>query len=561
MEKLGSNFTKRESGLWVPENPPSVENKEAIKQAKLVQDRREVEAKRHGLDVADIITIGRNGNTAHRPDGKFISKYELEQIQAHQNIIRDNIGERNAVQVAEAVVVADNAQAISRIWKMKLGIYNSAMKGFDFLTSGVKRSQERYEARKEGSKEQWGQKKYATAIALGCAAAFAALDLNAKVAIANKAAFATGAAFDLPDVVQDFVDNTRNSIGEIKPDGLSYNRGEDHHRDRMSTEGLFDGSERNSKEIDAHVLAKIKNNPSLAASILEVRQNGSLDNNFSLEDVNERTRQSSVSGRNGEYSDVGENNIETLEESWRNGEQGKLLSEKQVNRMLEKYDFINHGTAEGVFENARDDTTYKAGIFDYRPDLGDQIYRKELGNGHVAFFKVNEQDPSRDCLNVLTLGEKIAPQAVVTPTTSEYNPQPQAELDKPDSKLQPEDRAELIGQDSEIEETKPLQKPTEKPQTPTPPEKPSLTPKDPSKAPTGHDNGNYPAPAPTPTPDANIDGVTGGTPQNPQPQATTPRQPDSIPPVETNPSTGQSANGNNGINNGTPTQQPKPSEV
>jgi hypothetical protein len=314
----------------------------------------------------------------------------------------------------------------------------------------------------------------------------------------------------------------------------------------MSTEGLYDGVERSNTQVDTHVLEKIKNNPSLMASVLEVQESGSKDRNFSLDEVNRDIRSYTEAGQNGEFSEKGHAAEDKLERTWSNGEQGKIMKEAEVRKLLQTHDFINHGTTEGAFENARDDKTYRAGIFDYRPDLGDQVYRKELGNGHVAFFKVNERDPSQDCLNVETLVEKVSsaetPMSSIPESTTE--PTPAAELGQPEP--QAKDRAELTSQDSKLEEPKkPAEQPQESTPTPTPPapseeqpETPALTPKDPTKAPTGHDNGDHLAPTPKPTPDSNIDGVTGGTPQHPQPEATTPRPPEKIPPAESAPAVG-----------------------
>ena len=204
---------------------------------------------------------------------------------------------------------------------------------------------------------------------------------------------------------EDKIDTEQSTSGNTDSDG-NYNRTELHTRDRMSTEGAFDGTERTAAELDDHVLAKIKNNPSLMSAVLEVRESGNKDANFSLADVNSDTGQFPVHGENGEYSAKGEKAVDTLERSWDRGSQGELLSKSEVSKIMDKYEFINHGTDNGDFKNAIDDRMYDAGKFDYRPDLGDEIYKKKLGNGETVYFKVNEPDPTRDCLNVQTLREK-----------------------------------------------------------------------------------------------------------------------------------------------------------
>lgn len=270
-----------------------------------------------------------------------------------------------------------------------------------------------------------------------------------------------------------------------QPIEADYLRSESHEDDRMVTEGAFDSDskERSNKEADRHVLEKIKNNPSLAAAVLEVRESGHMDKNFSLEDVNQDTKAFSVSGENGEYSDKGQKAMETLEKSWKGGEIGSLLSDKEVREMQQKYDFINHGTDEGEYKNAIDDTTYRAGIFDYRPDLGDKIYEKELGNGRTAYFKVNEEDPSRDCLNVQTLSEKSTPNLVevtATPQQSQGGSEPQPEdgfTSNPNTT--PEDAIEVDNSVGRLpQEDKPVEDtPAETPQEETPPPTTTNTPK------------------------------------------------------------------------------------
>jgi hypothetical protein len=552
MEKLGNNFTQHESGLWIPENSPSVENKEAVKQVKLMQEQQELEAKKSDSDIADIIKLGKSGSTVHRPDGKFLSKHELEQIKANQDIIRENIGRQNNFQTSEAEKSVKDLD-VNFFWKTKLALGN-LLTGNGKFSDFAKRREEKRQKFNLKSREAWSQKEYGRAVALGSVAALASLGIATKLLVGARTAQATGITEGLVDSIRDFTQNAEHHLKSLEGSGLSdndanYHSGEVHHRDRMSTEGLFDGTERNSKEVDAHVLEKIKNNPSLMSSVLEVRESGHMDKNFSLEDVNQRTHRSAVGGHNGEYSDLGEKNVETLEKSWNNGEQGKLLSEKQVNKILEKYEFINHGTSEGKYENAIDDTTYRAGKFDYRPDLGDQIYSKELGNGRVVFFKVNEQDPTRDCLNIQTLVERQE-KGQLNHGGIEYKeektPENKAEMEEGKGHIPKEPTEKPKEQPTQPEESNPLE-PTP---TPTPEEKPptGLTPKNPSEAPAGHDNGNHLAPTPELKPDTNIDGVTGGNPTNPQPEPTTPRAPENIPPVETNTETGQNANGNDGIN-------------
>lgn len=237
--------------------------------------------------------------------------------------------------------------------------------------------------------------------------------------------------------------NTNNN-----PDG-TYNRYDPHARDRMSTEGAFDGTERNAKELDNHVLEKIKNNPSLMASVLEVRESGNKEGSFSLSDVNHDTRKYSVPGEHGEYSAKGEKAVDTLERSWDHGSQGKLLSKSEVSKIMDKYDFINHGTDGGNFKNAIDDKVHDAGKFDYRPDLGDQIYKKKLGNGETVYFKVNEKDPTRDCLNVQTLLEKgSSTSTITTPTTDYPNPEPNPNPNpEPEPEPEPEPTPETPNDD------------------------------------------------------------------------------------------------------------------
>lgn len=42
-------------------------------------------------ELIDVVKIGKNGETAHRPDGKFVSNYELGQIDAHKDQIRGGL--------------------------------------------------------------------------------------------------------------------------------------------------------------------------------------------------------------------------------------------------------------------------------------------------------------------------------------------------------------------------------------------------------------------------------------------------------------------------------------
>lgn len=286
---------------------------------------------------------------------------------------------------------------------------------------------------------------------------------------------------------------TNDILGLIKynPQGFSEKNdslAEPHARDRMSTKGAFDGEKRNIAELDDHVLAKVKNNPSLMAAVLEVRESGNKEESFSLSDVNTDTRQFSVRSEHSELSAKGEKAVDTLERSWNRGKQGKLLSKSEVNELMSKYVFINHGTDEGKFKNSIDDTTYSAGVFDYRPDLGDRIYAKELGNGETVYFKVNERDPTRDCLNVQTLREKIF--------TTPGNPNTPPATNTP---------------------------PEVPPEPPTPEEPPFDDDKKPEEAPKGHDNGNNLAPKPEKTTDQDLGGNTpGGNPTNPDPLPTNP---------------------------------------
>lgn len=176
-----------------------------------------------------------------------------------------------------------------------------------------------------------------------------------------------------------------------------------HPHDRQADHGLFDGTERNSAETDTHVLQVVENRPSLMAEVLEVHDKGNKD--FSVSDVNHNITAEThgVGASHGEYSKTGVNDVHKLELSWK-AHPGKILTNTQAHKMLEKYNLINHGT-HGV-EGADGTEVFSAGKFDYRPDLGDKIYAKELGNGRTVFFKVNERDPSRDCLNCLTLVKK-----------------------------------------------------------------------------------------------------------------------------------------------------------
>lgn len=285
---------------------------------------------------------------------------------------------------------------------------------------------------------------------------------------------------------------TNNPDSETPKTGEDYNRFEQNKRDRMSTEGAFDGTERNAKELDNHVLEKIKNNPSLMASVLEVRESGNKEGSFSLSDVNHDTRKYSVHGDHGEYSAKGEKAIDTLERSWDRGKQGELLSKSEVSKLMDKYEFINHGTDSGEFKNAIDNKTYSAGVFDYRPDLGDRIYAKELGNGETVYFKVNEKDPTRDCLNVQTLREKI----FTTPGTPNTPP---PTTDTP-PEIPPEEEEPPIDDD-----------------------------KKPEEAPKNHDNGNNNAELGDPTTDHDLTGNTpGGNQTNPDPL---PNNPEHKPPT------------------------------
>lgn len=267
-------------------------------------------------------------------------------------------------------------------------------------------------------KRRISAKKLATAAliaisAFGTIGAADKSDENTKVSGNESADSANAQSNQSTKDIFDLIKYNPQGFGE-----KDYNRSEQHVRDRMSTEGAFDGEKRNVAELDAHVLAKVENNPSLMAAVLEVRESGNKDASFSLADVNTDTRKFSVHGDHGELSAKGDKATDTLERSWNRGNQGKLLSKSEVSELMSKYMFINHGTNEGKFKNSIDDTTYSAGEFDYRPDLGDEIYKKTLGNGEIVYFKVNEKDAARDCLNVQTLrlkGELTPPQGG-TPT-------------------------------------------------------------------------------------------------------------------------------------------------
>lgn len=197
---------------------------------------------------------------------------------------------------------------------------------------------------------------------------------------------------------------------DVDKDG-EYHRGEDHVRDRMSTEGAYNDTERTAAEQDQHVLQKIINNPSLLAAATESRENGVKAKNYSLSEVNADIERFTVEGKNGEYSEAGEKAVKTVKESWENGKKLRILSENEVRSLQTKYNLVNHGTAEGQYKNAHDDMVYVAGP-NYRPDLGDQIAIKEFGNGRAMLTKVNEKDPSRDCMNLQLLQEKQAQKTV-----------------------------------------------------------------------------------------------------------------------------------------------------
>ncbi len=242
----------------------------------------------------------------------------------------------------------------------------------------------------------------------------------------------------------------------------AYDRSEAHVKNRQETEGLFDGTERTSKETDAHVLHKVENNPELMAEVLEVRESG--NKAFSVDDVNKDIDSYTKGADYGDYSATGEKAVNTLQKSWENGKQGKILSENQANKLLDKYNLINHGTRNGAGAN---DEVFSAGRFDYRPELGDKIYAKELGNGRTAFFKVNERDPSRDCLNCLTIEEK--PVVVETPPADVPEKQP------------PTDSIETKPPTDEIETPPPTQPPVDTPPPTRPPTQPPTNkPKDPT---------------------------------------------------------------------------------
>ena len=440
-------------------------------------------------DVKDIVKLGKTGHTAHRPDGKFLSKYEIEQIQAHQDLIRDNISSNTSeeqlgdeVQQREKTdprikvvpqrktppslatgfhpeLIAQkkkkkekhNSPAtgndtlenpteikdkdVSLGWKAKLGMGALALKLMNVMQNGSRKSQERYVRYKKTTKEAWSEKKYFRALVLGGVATVAALGLAAKLDLLRRGANVTGLDGEIFSAFSDMDDllpfptpeanassPTNHSVLDTDTD---YLRDESHHKDRMSTEGLFDGESRGIEGTDTHALQKIQNNPSLLASLMEINESGTKDKNFSLSEVNQDIHDFTVSGKNGQYSAEGQSAIDTLQNIWGEKE-GKLMSESEVRELQSKYTLINHGVDEGGFKNARDDRMYSAGEFDYRPELGDKLYRKELENGHVVFMKVNEQDPTRDCLNIITLGEKAESTYISTPTP-ENTPNPGSE--------------------------------------------------------------------------------------------------------------------------------------
>lgn len=536
----------------------------------------------HGADVADIVKIGKNGKTAHRDDGKFLSKYELAQIQEHQDLIRTNIKGRaessakyeKMIVEAGASVIEDEAVTQELVVGRLALIRNrlSALKAAIAIKTGNVLSgnsaenfrKKMYEGADKAEK-RGNRLGYAGRRALGAVGLFGAGLVAYRVAAisgheignlfdidsaqAAVSGGSGGAAYDPDSVPQNHTVGNRNA-------DLDYLNNEGHHRGRMSTEGLFDGTERTSKEIDAHVLEKVKNNPSLMASVLEVRESGHMDKNFSLDEVNDMTHKSAVGGHNGEYSEFGKKQIDTLEKSWSNGEQGKLLSDKQVKNLLEKYDFINHGTSEGQYENALDDKTFSAGVFDYHPERGDQIYAKELGNGRVVFFKVNEQDASRDCLNIQTLVEKSHSQPsskLPIPESTPDKPGAEGKIDEP----QPQDEGKLGDPEGQLppEKTETGKQPTTPTTTKNPEQPPHLQPKDPSKDINANPElnpqvqvGDDRVPAgPQETAPGSRPPETYTPPAQPVETPTTPRT--DVPPVESNPSTGGDANGSTGINN------------
>jgi hypothetical protein len=191
-----------------------------------------------------------------------------------------------------------------------------------------------------------------------------------------------------------------------------WNQNEKNIHGRQSSEGFYDGTERTSAKADAHVLHKVENNPTLMAEVLEVRESG--NDNFSVTDVNHDAASYINGAQSGEYNATGVKAVHTLEHSWKNGEPGKILSDNQAQKLLESHNLINHGT--------HGNKVFAAGAFDYRPELGDKIYAKELGNGKTVFFKINDEHPSRDCLNCLTLEKK--PPVVETPATPVAPTQP-----------------------------------------------------------------------------------------------------------------------------------------
>ena len=196
----------------------------------------------------------------------------------------------------------------------------------------------------------------------------------------------------------------------------------------------------------------------------------------------------------------------------------------------------NSGVSQGQLQNGRDDTlriNQNTGF-----DANVRVLKIELANGKVVYLKDN-------CANFLWKGGSVS----LGKFTAKDGKTIKVTIKKEGSEAK-------MGGGPEVRPKEQIPKPVGPESTPTPtptdptPEKPptGLTTKNPSEAPAGHDNGDHPAPAPELKPDTNADGVTGGTPSNPEPVPITPRSPENTPPVETNKETGQNANGDDGIN-------------
>lgn len=60
-------------------------------------------------DVGDIVKVGKNGDTYHKPDGSFVSADHMQLVEAHQDQIRSGLDDRSAE--VSAVVVEDKAES------------------------------------------------------------------------------------------------------------------------------------------------------------------------------------------------------------------------------------------------------------------------------------------------------------------------------------------------------------------------------------------------------------------------------------------------------------------